>query len=161
MLYSEARQLIASGDLLAFTSNAFLSSLIRHATGGSYSHIGIAWRYRDRLYLLNAREGAGVELQALSAQLPFHWISTGVRWGAVVEEAALAHLGEPYSYLDAVRVWLGREPQHSAEVCSVYAAMVLRTAGFDLPLPSYTPSALVEAVLARGADLRLIIEDSQ
>ena len=160
MRYAEARPLIASGDLLAFSNPRFVSRLIRSWTGGSYSHVGIAWRYRDRLFVLAAKEGGyGVCLLALSEQLPVYWLKTGVVWTDEVEDLATRRLGKPYSYEDCALVALGRQPRHDDEVCSVYAATVLKTAGLELPLPSYTPAALVAAALELGAEMRLVISD--
>ena len=160
MRYAEARPLIASGDLLAFTNSRLISRLIRTWTGGSYSHVGIAWRYRDRVFVLAAKEGGyGVCLVALSEQLPIYWIRTGAAWTDAVEDLATQRLGKPYSYADCALVALGRKPHHDDEVCSVYAATVLKAAGLDLPLPSYTPSALVAAALERGAEMRLVLPD--
>ncbi len=159
MLYTVARPLIASGDLLAFANPRFVSRLIRSWTGGSYSHVGIAWRYRDRVLVLAAREGRGVGLDALSTQVPAYWLRTGASWSADVEGLALDRLGLPYSYTDCARVALGWATVHPDEVCSVYAAMILRAAGVELQMPSYTPSSLVTALLGRGADMRMILPD--
>lgn len=160
MVYSDARPLIASGDLLAFANPRFVSRLIRTWTGGSWSHVGIAWRYQDRVFVLAAREGRGVGLDALSTQLPAYWLRTGARWSDETERNALDRLGLPYSYADAARVALGGPVRNPYEVCSVYAATVLRSAGIELPLPSYTPSALVAALMERGAEMREIMPDA-
>lgn len=160
MLYRDARPLIASGDLLAFSNGGFVSRLIRTWEGGSYSHVGIAWVFRERVFVLAAREGRGVGIDALSTQVPAYWLSTGAAWTPEVERLALEHLGLPYSYPDCLRVALGRPVIHDGEVCSVYAAIVLRAAGLDLPQPSYTPATLVEAMLTHGADLHRLLPDA-
>ena len=160
MRYAEARPLIASGDLLAFAPRGPVARLIRSWTGGSYSHVGIAWRYRERLFVIAAKEGGyGVCLLALSEQLPAYWLAVGAAWTDAVEDLATRHLGRPYSYEDCARVALGRPARHDDRVCSVYAATVLKAAGLDLPLPSYTPAALVAAALERGAIMRLVLPD--
>lgn len=159
MLYAEARPLIASGDLLAFANPRFVSRLIRTWTGGSYSHVGIAWRYRDRVFVLAAREGYGVYNAALSTQLPAYWIKTGLAWTDAVDDLATSRLGLPYSYSDCARVALGEATHRPDEVCSVYAAMVLKAAGLVLPRPSYTPAGLVDAVMALGADMHMVSPD--
>lgn len=155
MRYEDARPLIASGDLIAFTADGFVSRLIRHWCGGSWSHVGIAWRYGDRVFVLAAKEGGyGVCLLALSNLTPFAWIKTGAAWTPGVERLALERLGLPYSYTDCARVALGRATVRDDDVCSVYAATILKAAGSTLPLPSYTPSALVDAVMVAGAEMR-------
>lgn len=159
MLYAEARPLIASGDLLAFRNDRIVSEMIRHWTGGSYSHVGIAWRYRERVFVLAAKEGIGVCCLALSRLGPCAWLRTGVAWTDEVDTLATDRLGLPYSYADCALVALGRRPHHDDEVCSVYAATILQAAGLALPQPSYTPSALVEAVIDAGAEMRAVLPD--
>lgn len=160
MRYAEARPLIASGDLLAFANGGLVSRLIRTWCGGSYSHVGIAWRFDDRLFVLSAKEGGyGVCLLALSEQVPFFWLRTGVTWTRTLRRFATMRLGKPYSYEDCALVALGRKPRHDDQVCSVYAATILQAAGLDLPLPSYTPSALVGALMSLGADMHTVLPD--
>lgn len=158
MRYDDARPLIASGDLIAFSNGGFVSRLIRSWCGGSWSHVGIAYRLGSRLMVLAAKEGGyGVCLLALSNQGAFGWIKTGVAWTPAVEDLALECLGLPYSYTDCARVALGKATVRGDAVCSVYAATVLKAAGSTLPLPSYTPSALVDAVMAAGAEMREVV----
>ena len=160
MLYAEARPLIASGDLLAFRNDRLVSGLIRRWTGGSWSHVGIAWRYRDRVFVIAAKEGGyGLCLLALSEQLPATWMRAKVDWTDAVDDLATRHLGKPYSYSDCALVALGREPHHDDTVCSVFAATVLKACGISLPLPSYNPSALVDALLTYGCEMREIEPD--
>lgn len=54
MRYDEARALIQSGDLLTWRGEGFVRRLIRHGRGASWSHVGIAWRFRSRLFVLEA-----------------------------------------------------------------------------------------------------------
>ena len=160
MLYTEARPMIASGDLLAFSNAGPISRLIRAWTGGTWNHVGIAWRYRARVFVMAAKEGHGVYNVALSTQLPVYWLRTGIAWTDEIEALATEQLGLPYSYPDCCRVALGLVPRNRFEVCSVYAATILKAAGIDLPEPSYTPSGLVSAMMAHGAEMREIVADS-
>ena len=150
MLYADARPLIASGDLLAFVKPAVRFAVIRTWTGGSYSHVGIAWRHLDRVYVLAAREPRGVGLDALSTQVPAYWLRTGAAWSADVERLALVASGCPTPM--PMRPGGSRPgPRNPYEVCSVYAATILKAAGVGLQMPSYTPSSLVRHCSATAA----------
>lgn len=158
MQYEAARGVIRSGDLLAWRGRGPISWLIRHVTGGSHTHAGVAWRFRGRLFVLEAREGRGVQIRALSQATPFDWIVTGIAWTDDAERVALAGLGRPYSYRDAIRTAFGLSQRRPGDICSEYAARVLRTAD---PLkhhypPNPTPSDLVNFFLDGGAPLRVV-----
>ena len=159
MRYADARSQIQSGDLLAWRGETALGRLVRMATGGSWSHVGVAWHFRGRLFVLEAREGAGVQLRAASNALPFDWIATGNLWGAPSEALALALLGRPYSYGDFVQAGLGlRLTDKRGFICSEYAAFVLGAG--DPSREAYpvapTPAALVDHFLDSGAPLSTV-----
>ncbi len=158
MQYSIARKHIQSGDLIAFRGRGPVSWLIRHVTGGSHTHVAVAWWFRDRLFLLEAREGIGVTMRAASAVLPFDWIHLGLSWSSQVEDFAFSHLGKPYSYADALRAGLGFELKADGQICSEYAAELFSRMdqAFGLRSRSITPTVLVEYQLMQGAPLRSI-----
>lgn len=157
MRYDEARALIRSGDLIAFRGEGWLSRLIRAATGGSWSHVGVAWCFRDRVFILEARETQGVTIRALSEVGRFDWISTApIAWTDRAETAALADLGRSYSYADAALVGIGLSPATHGEICSEYASKVLHQMEMA-PLPSnLSPSSLVSELLDRGFLVRSV-----
>ena len=158
MTYEEARALIRSGDLLAWRGSGPIGWLIRHVTGGSHTHVGVAWRFRDRLFVLEAQEGRGVQIRALSRALPCDWIRTNNPWGKAAEQAALERLGLPYSYRDALRTGLGLSQIRYGDICSEYAARVLSVTDphkTDYP-PSPSPAELVNHFLDDGAPLRTV-----
>ena len=154
MRYDEARSSIRSGDLLAWRGEGFVGRLIRHWTGASWSHVGIAWRFRGRVFVLEAREGSGVGLRAVSNCLPFDHIGADSHWSEDVESFALEHLGKPYSYPDFVRAGLGLRPGFEGEICSEYAAKVLRQAGVFAS--GLTPADLVSSCLELGGEMRAV-----
>lgn len=154
MRYDEARPLIRSGDLIAFRGEGWLSRLIRSLSGGSWSHVGIAWVFRGRVFLLEAREGRGVGIRALSEVGAFDWIGINGNWSEAVEALALELLGREYAYADAVLVGLGLAPRAHGEICSEYAGRIVDVVRAKWQIPKgLSPAALVECALDNGASL--------
>lgn len=108
--YPMARAVIRSGDLLAWRGSGLVGRMIRHWTGESWSHVGIAWVIGGRVLVLEAREGRGVVASPLSRRLGCYSLPTGAAWDEPMQARALERLGEPYSYLDALRAGLGLRP---------------------------------------------------
>ncbi|SNY90087.1 hypothetical protein SAMN04515647_0229 [Cohaesibacter sp. ES.047] len=158
MVYPDARCQIRSGDLIAFRGKGPVSWLIRHVTGGFHTHVGVAWWFRGRLFILEAREGIGVTLRAACAALPFDWIRLSVDWSASVEDFAFSQLGKPYSYIDALGAGLGFPMTAEGYICSEYAAEIFWRSDldFDLKSSAITPTALVEYWIEQGASLNHI-----
>ena len=154
--YADARPLISSGDLLAWSDCDLVARAIRLWTQSTWDHVGIAWRFRDRLFVLEATL-SGVGLRALSLATPFDWIATSAKWTDDVEAFALAQLGRPYDVYDAIRVGLGVKPSSAGEICSLYAAEVIAATGATSFLrKGLTPQALVATMLYRGCELRRV-----
>ena len=161
--YATARESIRSGDLLAWRSKSLLSLVIRMVSAGSWSHVGVAWWFKDRLFVMEAREGVGVTLRAASQTLPFDHIAIKADWSERAETYAVSQLGLPYSYLDAARAGLGLKFAAKGKICSEFAVDLLRRTGNAFLLSGrkgwpnpVTPSELVEHFLDRGATLRSI-----
>jgi hypothetical protein len=159
MLYSDARSIIKSGDLLAWRGRSLLSWLIRAVTGGSWTHVGVALWLGERLFVVEAREFRGVVLTPLSLRLPFDLVSTKLLIDNDDIDRALHRVGHKYSYGDAIRAGLGMRFSGKGDICSEYAANILReaTAIAMMAPPDYpTPTALVEFYLNKGAMLRSV-----
>lgn len=170
MNYADARNQIKSGDLLAWRSlgsnlgssslglNRLIPWLISRVTGGAHTHVGVAWWFHDRLFVLEAKERVGVQLRALSNTGNFDWIPTNIQWELDVEKFALAKLGKHYSYIEAVASGLGFKVTNDGYICSEYAAELFRQSGvFDERISgSPTPTRLVQFWLDQGAPLRAI-----
>lgn len=158
MQYHDAKEDIKSGDLLAFKGESWMSSIIRRFTKGSWTHVGIAWKYKSRLFILEARQYYGVSIRPVSDALPCGWISIPTTWNNDVEEFALERLGKTYSYQDAIKVGLGIDPIHDDRVCSLYAAAVLRKAGIPVNCINPHPDRLVQYLLQSEYPLVEIFE---
>jgi hypothetical protein len=146
---------IRSGDLLAWKGTSWVGRFIRHWTGSDFSHVGIAWVFADRVFVLEAREFRGVQITPLSSALPCYWISTGIKWTPALEEAALDEVGQRYSFADAIRAGVGLKPRSAnGWQCAEYAAWLLYLARLpDLTRQEAdftfcpTPGELVDNVL--------------
>lgn len=149
--YKEYRGQIADGDVLCFSGRHWLSNWIRRLTHGRYSHGGLAFWWDDRLMVLQAEAGPGV--QSLPASRAIAKYSGTVDWYPLapehrtdvfvktLTEVAMSRLGDPYSLLDLVRIGLHyaigtRLPKETRTqhtfVCSQYVAHCYREAGLDL-----------------------------
>lgn len=162
MLYSQARSQIKSGDLLAWRGRGPIAWLIRTVTGGSWTHVGVAWWLHGRLFILEAKEGSGVQIRAASAAFPFDWLALGFDWSEKVEQFALSRLGKPYSYIDALQAGLGFPLTQEGYICSEYAAELFRRMDARASLlSSPTPTKLVQFWLNQGAGLHSIQQEKR
>jgi len=149
--YKEYRGQIADGDVLCFSGKHWLSGFIRALSRGRYSHGGLAFWWDDRLMVLQAEAGPGV--QALPASRAIANYAGTVDWYPLVgehrsdafvtkiTEVAMSRLGDPYSKRDLIRIGLHyafgtglpkeTRSKHSF-VCSQYVAHCYSAAGFDL-----------------------------
>lgn len=112
MKYSEARPLIQSGDVLLWSYRGGWNSwhniklqLVRIWTRSDLVHVGVAWVVGGRVMVVEA-VSTGVRIFPLSRLLPFYWINTGC-WNDEIEQEALKHVGDKYSYWDAIKGGLG------------------------------------------------------
>lgn len=138
--YPQARAGIRSGDLLAWRGTGLIGRLVRHWTGESWSHVGIAWVIGGRVLVLEAREGRGVVAAPLSHRLNCYHLPTGVAWDEAMQARALDSLGGRYNVLDALRAGLGMRPDGSGWQCAEYAAYVL---GLAHRVGSFTPGEIM------------------
>jgi len=158
MLYSEARERIASGDVLLFRGSLLHSRIIQRWTRSVYSHVGLAlWIKADgvqRLMVIEAREGSGVRLFPLS-----EYLARGdhVDWFAITDSGlsrektigwGMDRLGRayasPWQFLRSFGLvskrlsnWLGLPTKVDQDrwFCSWFAAQALRAGGW-VPSPS-------------------------
>ena len=155
MRYSDFRPQIKSGDVIAYTHRGirswrdFLIWIVRLFGRTEYCHVAIAWVTAGRVFLLEA-VGSGVRIFPMSLDLPcFHLDAQDLTQPQL--EYALSQAGKPYSYLDCVEGYLGREQgEESHWMCAKYVCKVL-----GLPCKK-TPSDVVAYLLANGSTLREI-----
>ena len=165
MNYAHARGSIRSGDLLAWSAPRGLGRMVRILTGGSWSHVGIAWwsgppdAPGSRLFVLEMREFRGVTMRPASAAVPFDWVRLGATWTPEATTAVFDEFGSPYGWGALIPLWLGRWRRRHGRVCSTWAADRLRAAGITIRSDrhGHTPSSLVESLIRNGLELRGVV----
>lgn len=125
--YPEIRATIISGDIVAFKGNGILDRIIRWWTNSNYSHVGLAWVYGGRVYLLDSSRQKGVSLRPMSAAGDFVILRKG-KWnfGSDEIERAFSVLGNPYSWLDLLKAAFKKATSgDEAFQCAEYVSYVL------------------------------------
>jgi hypothetical protein len=162
MKYLDHRHKIRSGDLLAWTHREWGSwydlqvQAVRFFTQSEYSHVGVAWVIAGRVFVIEA-VGAGVRIFPLSRLLPCYWVPLRACWTARAEEYAMAHVGEPYSKLQAVAGFLKllKPGADHRWQCAELTLSIERAAGVYLG-PVATPAAVVQAALETETSLNYL-----
>lgn len=149
---------LRNGDLLAWRNDGtFLGNAISFVTKGIYTHVGMVWTLHNRAYVLDAYFKGGVRLRYLGDNLPVDVIHTNIKWSSKLEDEALSKLGRSYHYLGAAMLGFDITPNYDAEVCSLYAASILRKGGLDVPKIPLNPQKLVDKVCElRQTEIRTI-----
>jgi len=136
--YNSARQLIKSGDIIAFSHDGWSSwsdiesQIVRIFTRSEYSHVGIAWIVGGRVMIIDAVVPA-IRIFPLSKITPFYWISMPDSWTPEVEELVLSRVGEPYSKWEAIRGFFGKTKSDGKWQCAELVRSTLSLPGFDTP----------------------------
>ena len=144
MKYADARDLIASGDVI-FQSHRPMRSwydlqiqIVRAFTRSEWSHTGIAWVVAGRVFIIEA-VGSGVRIFPLSRAGDFTWMHRRPGLSAAQEEFALAQVGKRYGKLDALRSFFGASDATDGRwFCSELVCAVL-----GLPVAEQTPAQVM------------------
>jgi hypothetical protein len=109
MKYSEIRETIKTGDLIAWSEAGDWSSwrnwqlnFVRMGTMSEYNHVGIAYVIGGRVFVVDAVV-PNVRIFPLSKLTPFRYIRTPFIFDNYVEEFMLLHVGTPYSKWEAFK----------------------------------------------------------
>jgi hypothetical protein len=109
MKYSELRETIQTGDLLAWSEGGKWNSwrniqlnLVRMGTMSDYNHVGVAYVVSGRVFVVEAVVPY-VRIYPLSKLLPFYYIRTNFRTTDATEEKLLQYIGTPYSKWEAIK----------------------------------------------------------
>lgn len=110
--YQDRRIRIKTGDLLVWKkdqhnklSNFFLGT-VRLFTRSEFAHVGIAWRFGNRLFVIEATIPQ-VRIIPVSVKDEFYHIPMDVTITPEAEEFIFAQIGKPYSVFDAVKAYMG------------------------------------------------------
>ncbi len=151
-----------SGDLIAWSGRSAVGRLVRVTTASSWSHVAIALRMENRVWVIEAREFAGVQIVPLSSYLNCAWIPVDSEWSEKQHDFAIDKIGKVgYSYTKAIRAWyqaaarrnIGLDATATSHICSSLAALLLVNAGVDIPNRLLTPGELVDHCLTLNSKL--------
>ncbi len=162
MKYATARSLIRSGDLLGWTHRGWGTfydlqiQLVRTATQSEYSHVGIAWVFGGRVFVIEA-VGAGVRIFPLSRAATFDLVRLGVEWTETGEEYAMAQIGCPYSKWECLKAYFGPLEENGLWECAKLVIAIHKRLGVDLGVIS-TPSDVMRAALRRDGAVLIAVE---
>lgn len=149
--YFQYREHIRSGDLLVWTSrdiNFFRNlslKIVRMFTESSYDHVAIAWNTGNRLFAVEAAPPE-VRIYPLSRMLPFYVIPMHIEWRSEYDEKLLEHIGEEYSYMQAIRSYFGKPSDDKEWQCAEFANHFYNSVGLQGEF-GYTPRSIVERAL--------------
>ena len=156
MKYDEARPLIKSGDLLAWSHRGWKSwydvkiQLVRMFTRSEFAHVGVAWVVGGRVLCLEAVVPK-VRIYPLSSLGSFYCIQDEIDWSAQTEELALSLVGTEYSQLEALAAFFGRTIYPAKMQCAKFVATLM-----GLHVNNRTPSDIVEIAMCQGGTLEYI-----
>ena len=160
MIYKQARPMIRSGDVLAWSHRGINSWhdlkiwFVRMFTRSEYSHVGTAWVVGSRVFVIEAVMPK-VRIYPLSKLGDFYWLQMGAYWRKATETLALSFVGDDYSQLQAMVSPFITPPDDRRWECAELVATVARQDSIDLGAV-YTPSEVVLAAQKRGAPLTYV-----
>ena len=157
MKYADARPMIKSGDLLAWTHRGwktwhdFKVQMVRMFTRSEYSHVGVAWVVGGRVFALEAVMPLS-RIYPLSKLGDFYLIPSDASWKPSTEQYALDHIGKEYSQLAAMAAPFKAAEKDRVDQCAAYTIQVLAQDGINLGYRA-VPALVVGAALRRGKPL--------
>ncbi len=160
MIYKQARPMIRSGDVLAWSHRGIHSWhdlkiwFVRMFTRSEYSHVGTAWVVGDRVFVIEAVMPK-VRIYPLSKLGDFYWLQMGAYWRKATETLALSFVGDDYSQVQAMVSPFITPPKDDRWECAELVATVARQDSIDLGAV-YTPSEVVLAAQKRGAPMTYV-----
>ena len=160
MRYSEIRNTIKSGDLLAWSHRGwgswhdFKIQMVRMFTRSEYSHVGIAWVQGGRVWVIEAVEPCA-RVYPLSKLGDFYLTQLPIEWTSAIEENALEHIGAEYRQLDAIRAFFVELSAGVVSECAALAMVIAMSAGVFLGRRA-TPDAVVRQAQLLGNPTYLI-----
>ena len=160
MIYSKARPMIRSGDVLAWSHRGIHSWhdlkiwFVRMFTRSEYSHVGTAWVVGNRVFVIEAVMPK-VRIYPLSKLGDFYWLQMGAYWRKATETLALSFVGDDYSQVQAMVSPFITPPKDDRWECAELVATVARQDSIDLGAV-YTPSEVVLAAQKRGAPMTYV-----
>jgi len=162
VIYSDARPLICSGDLIAQSTGSWLTwkgvkiNFVRMFTRSTYSHVGIAWVVGGRVFMLEA-VSPKLRIYPMSSIGDFYLIPLNANWSEAVEELALSKVGVNYSQATAVKSFFILLDADDVRQCAAYVLNILRSAGINLGTKAIPDDVVLKAMQA-GATCVLVTQ---
>lgn len=157
--YADIRDQIKSGDLIAFTHEAWGSiydieiQIVRAATQSEFSHVCVAWCFANRVFVIEAVEPL-VRIIPLSnlKEHGFYWIPMDLPMSDEELEFSLQQVGTgAYSKIQAIAAQLSLLQIGADDLweCAELTIMQRRKSGLDLG-PKATPTAVIKQAQLLG-----------
>lgn len=155
-LFSEYwRDNIKSGDFIAYTSkyktgwSSLWGFLISFFTLSRYSHVGIALRLGERVFLASA-DLPEVKLEPLYKTRPFYHVSMNVEWNDKFTEEIIKHIGEKYSIIEAIRgMFKIHNESNDKWFCTEFVKVMYEKLGIMTFEGDMTPEGMVKELLEK------------
>lgn len=161
MHYSEYRDQIKSGDLLAWSTKGIsgfmglVTNIIRFVTQSEYEHVGVAWVVSGRIFVIEA-VFPNVRIRPLNLSIPFYTIPMNIEWDQTKEEFLLSKIGDKYSVWKAITSMFIKLPVNREWQCAQLVMEFYKSTGIDLG-EQCTPASMVErAMTLSNSSLKLI-----
>lgn len=109
--------------------------------------------------VLEASPFHGVRMVPLSHKLPTLWASLKGEWNDKAESIALANLGDPYGWLDAIRAGFGLPVLRNDSLqCAEYVSLVHQpTMAMQSAMESPTPERIWMHLMLRGVQIQELV----
>jgi hypothetical protein len=163
VLYSDCRDKIKSGDVILWDRPGFTASMVKKATEGRWSHIGVAAWWNKRLMVFESCPYVGTVVRPMRHVLDYAtWMQSNVTWNEEAFNYAVCRLDRPYGMANVL--WTGlwlywgksllrrnpifKMPQYKTEYqCAQYVVEILAKTGLELNLNSpATPENIAQKV---------------
>lgn len=161
MKYDEARTLMQSGDIIAFSHEGWgswsdiESQIVRMATRSEFSHVGIlAPPLAGRVMILEAVVPK-IRIFPLSHLLPFYWVPMGRPLTDQAFEFAMSRVGEKYSKWEAILGYLSETHNNKKWQCAEYVRAIINVMD-EVFCGKNTPTDIIHDALSLGHPLHLV-----
>ncbi len=134
-LYSKVRGEIRTGDLLAWRTTKinsffdFVLYLYQKILGAQYTHVGIAVRFGDRLFIVEATPPV-VRIWPISKTESFYLFKTHIEDNPIHLDYLFKNLGKTYSIFDLLKSLLKIGNHNNEFYCSEYAGDFYNKVGY-------------------------------
>lgn len=167
VLYSKIRDEIRTGDLLAWKTTRinsffdFVLFLYQKILKAEFTHVGIAFKEGDRLFLIEATPPA-VRIYPVSMTDDFYVLFNNIETRPSHIDLLLKNVGKKYSLFDLLRSILKLGNSTSEYYCSELAAMYYNSIGFIHDIDAgLTPDSIIKAIANETKSKPLFVKNDR